>query len=156
MRKYYSQNYIYSSIPFIFFVCSVFLYSVSLSQDSIYLEGGQQNTSGLFLLLFGWIGLLIGYYAWIANPLLLVSWLSFLFNSYSIGSMASIGSVVFMFSFLMINTMPSIETSIKYQITGYGPGYWLWVASAVCSVAANLIALGSWWRCIGLMKRDIK
>jgi len=156
MRKYYFTKDFYSSIPFVCFVCSIGIYSVSLSQDSIYLEGGQQNTSGLFLLLFGWFGLLIGYYAWIANPLLLISWFAFLFKKYQIGSLMSIGSVAFVFSFLMINTMPSIETSIKYQITGYGPGYWLWVASAACSVAANLIALGSWWRCIGLMKRDIK
>jgi hypothetical protein len=39
-------------------------------------------------------------------------------------------ALAFMISFLFENTVTSVYSENASSIAGYGPGYWLWVASA--------------------------
>jgi hypothetical protein len=46
-----------------------------------------------------------------------------------------------MLSFLRIETIPVNEAPTYAKITGYGLGYWLWLASAVVLFAASIVGL---------------
>ncbi len=61
----------------VFFVAvSVLLFLASLTQDGFHLEGGDFTAwSSMSLLLTGWLGLLVGVPAWLANPALAATWI---------------------------------------------------------------------------------
>ncbi len=86
----------------------------------------------------GWLGLIYGYFTWLANPMLLLSWIAFFRRNYPLSLLASVGSILVMLSFLLYDKIVTSEAPNYSLITGYGSGYWLWVASAGCSIAANI------------------
>jgi hypothetical protein len=119
---------------------SVFVFFIALTQDAYYVDGPEPKawSCSLGLFCFGWLGVLFGYYAWLANPLLLASWYLQSKGSYCWGALYSVVSVIVMLSFLLYK---SIVTPILLKITWHGPGYWFWVVSGILSLVNCLIAI---------------
>ncbi len=92
---------------------------------------------GWVLLLTGWMGVFYGYYAWLANPVLLLVWLLTLGRARPPALAASVLALALMLSFLLHDTMVANEAPTYTQILSYDLGYWLLVASGVLAVVAN-------------------
>jgi hypothetical protein len=122
---------------------SISIYCVSLMCECFYQFPSNDDTSvGYCLLFMGWIGIYWDYYAWLANPVLFVSWF-YMQKKIKISFVISVVSCAFMLSFLSYKTilaraMPSVMHSL---IVGYGAGYWLWLASGVVMLIGNIILL---------------
>jgi hypothetical protein len=110
----------------------------SLTQDCFLIDKTDNPrawSNGLGLLLVGWLGILTGIYAWLANPFLLVAWLAMWFpNCRLIAISAGILALLLMLSFLLHDDMMSDEAGNRSRITAYGRGYWLWIATAVMTI----------------------
>jgi hypothetical protein len=80
--------------------------------------------------IFGAIGFVMGGAAitWPANPLLIVSWLTFKRRP-RVALGCSILASGLAFSFLLFDKIIADEAGNYEVITGYAAGYWLWVAS---------------------------
>ena len=122
---------------------SVGLFLLSLTQDGYYIDGTDPRAwaPAWGLLLFGWLGLFSGVFAWLANPLLVIGWILFIRRRYRAGLWTTIAALLFMLSFLLHTTIQSSEAPTYSKITGYGPGYWLWVASGASLLSSNVLAV---------------
>ena len=119
------------------------LFLLSLTQDGYYIDGTDPRAwaPAWGLLLFGWLGLFSGVFAWVANPLLVIGWILFIRRRYRAGLWTAIAALLLMLSFLLHTTILSSEAPTYSKITGYGPGYWLWVASGVSLLSSNVLAV---------------
>jgi hypothetical protein len=89
------------------------------------------------------MGLLGFYFTWLANPLLLVSWVLLAISKYRAAFNVSLGALLLAMSFLLHSEMVT-GGSDSTRIVGYGMGYWLWIASAlVLVVGAGVLAFRS-------------
>jgi hypothetical protein len=124
---------------------SVALFAVSLTQDAYYISGDDPRAwaPAWSLLLMGWMGVFYGVFAWLGNPLLIAGWLGFAFKSHRAGVALSGLALAFMLSFLAHTTIVRSEAPTYARITGYGPAYWLWIASAGAAVVAHIVARAS-------------
>ena len=111
---------------------SVVLFVISLTQINIY-TGAESNqvsyARGFELLLIGWMGLLGYVFNWLANPALLLAYVFVFKRKYEHATISSLVSVYFAASFLTRETIPNGGDG--ETITGYGSGYWMWLASAI-------------------------
>jgi len=111
---------------------SVALFVISLTQISFYTGVGTSQHSfarGIELLLIGWMGLLAYVFNWLANPALLLAYIFVFKRKYEHATISSLVSVYFAASFLTRETISAGGDG--ETITGYGSGYWLWLASAI-------------------------
>ena len=125
---------------------SVLLFVASLTQDAYYLAGDNSGASAAswLLLLIGWMGLFYGIVAWVANPLLVISWMLCLRDELRAAFIVSAAALLVALSFLLHSTIVASEAPTYEAVTGYGPGYWLWLASMLIMTAGTLILyLGS-------------
>lgn len=124
-------------------IWSIGLYILALTQDAYYVEGHDPKAWALAfgLLLIGWIGVLGGYYAWIANPFLFLSWFYIYKAKYLCGLLLSVISLVLMLSFLSYKTILISENMTYLKIVWRGPGYWFWVVSAVFSCLSSVVGI---------------
>ncbi len=76
-------------------------------------------------------------FTWLANPLLLASWL-FLGKEPGMALRLSLPATLLTLSFLLFGQIINDEAGHYTRITGYGPGYWLWVASAATAFLGSL------------------
>lgn len=122
---------------------SIGVYVFALTQDAYYVEGHDPKAWALAfgLLLVGWIGVLGGYYAWVANPFLFLSWFFLHKKKYLYGLLVSAISVLLMLSFLSYKTILTSENMTYLKIVWRGPGYWLWVVSGVLSLLSSFIGI---------------
>lgn len=88
--------------------------------------------SGLFGFYFSWAGLV-----WLANPLLLISWLK-LNKDQNISLAASLLAATLGISFLLFTNIMDNEGGYYNEIISYKPGYWLWVLSSFTMLLGNL------------------
>jgi hypothetical protein len=126
------------------------LFVLSVLETCVYTKsafGSIDGVPGFELLALGWVGvvfffmavvahplgvlgfILSGTLAWLANPLLWLSWGSFLVKKTRYAGSLAGAALLFMLSFLFMKTLPQGDSSAP--IVGYGPGYWLWLGSAV-------------------------
>jgi succinate dehydrogenase/fumarate reductase cytochrome b subunit len=95
---------------------------------------------GLALLLFGWLGVFYGYFAWLANPALLLAWF---FMSSPSSRLAAIGCAVIACalaaSFLGVREILINEAGHIGKIVALGAAYWLWLVSTVMAVIASVL-----------------
>ncbi len=119
---------------------SVLLFLGSLTQDAYYLAGDNPEawSASWGLLLIGWMGVFFGVFAWLANPLLVLSWLLCLRGKQGAALIVSIAAVLFALSFLLHSTIIASEAPTYRAVTGYGVGYWLWLASMLIMAAGTL------------------
>ena len=124
-------------------ITSICLYLISLSQDCYSTDFTGSTNKGvpsILALLTGWLGL-IGMHgpamSWLANPLMIASWISSLTKS-NFTLPLSIAALAFMLSFLFFKKIMVSEAGHISNITNYNLGYWLWLASAAVLVAGNI------------------
>lgn len=118
------------------------LFAAALTQVAFH-WGPEAASSGpgWRLLLRGWQGLAAGYLEWLANPFLMVSWLSALGHLRRAAGTCGVIAVVLMlvFPFRESLTIPHGGLAAPVNHISPGPGYWLWLASAVVMAASPLI-----------------
>ncbi len=130
-------------IPVVLSLASVALFLLAPTQDGYYIEGSNPRAwvPAWGLLLIGWLGLFYGVFAWVANPLMAAGWLLCWLKKYRAGGALAAMAMLFMLSFLLHSTVISSEAPTYSRISGYGPGYWLWIASAATLLLANAAAM---------------
>lgn len=122
---------------------SILLFLASLTQNPFRTASPNEPKGhyfgGLALLLIGWVGVLGGIVAWLANPALLMAWI-FTFSRYRrveavVCSVAALGLAL---SFLSVKEMPGETENAK--IISYGLGYRLWIGSIVMACVGSMVA----------------
>jgi hypothetical protein len=74
-------------------------------------------------------------FAWFANPALIATWVLMLFRKLRMAALwCAIAALVISLTFLLHGDMMKDEGGNRAQITAYGVGYWLWIASIVTAV----------------------
>lgn len=74
---------------------------------------------------------------WLANPLLLLSWVFIKNNKQS--TLFSLAAVCISISFLFFNKIIDDEAGHYKTIVGYQIGYWLWLGSSLITLTGNLL-----------------
>lgn len=119
---------------------SILLYVLSLTQPG-FSDGGGAEGNSFMLPIVGWLGLLAGSaacIAWLANPLLLISWIT-LKKHPKTAMLFSLMATLFALSFLFFDTVKTDEGGADHLIEAYYLGYWLWLASCVCCFGGMLV-----------------
>jgi len=125
---------------------SVALFVACLTQDGYYIDDPDPRkwSPGWGLLLFGWMGLLSGTVAWLANPLLFASWVFLAMSKFRAAFYLALGAFLIAMSFLLNSEVISSTKPDYSKIVGYGIGYWLWIASAlILAVGAGVLTIRS-------------
>lgn len=125
----------------IFLFISVVVFIISLTQKSYCSSFGLCDNFGFLSLFFGWIGVFmlhIPAFTWLANPLLLGSWIFFRKNPKT-SFILSIIAFGLMLSFLLVDEIISNEAGTKSKVVFYGLGYWLWIFSSFIMLIGNFI-----------------
>lgn len=124
---------------------SICLFASALTQDGYLIDEPDPHAwaPARALLLIGWIGIAHGQFAWLGNPLLIMSWIQFNSGKFTLGLKFACAALIFMLSFLLYPTVVSSEAPDYSKITSYELGYWLWVMSAATTVAAQYLAVRS-------------
>ena len=119
---------------------SVLLFVASLTQDAYYLAGDNPESwsASWVLLLMGWMGVFYGVITWLANPLLVLSWILCLRGELRAAVIVSAAAVLLALSFLLHSTIVTSEAPTYEAVAGYGAGYWLWLASMLIMAAGSL------------------
>jgi|GEM_PF-605079 len=114
------------------FGLSAALFVACLTQDGYYIAGYDTRawSPAIGLLLVGWMGLGMHVYEWLANPLLVLAWFFAWKARPGRALICSALALLFMAGFLYEKRIVSNENGGTSVITGYGLGYWLWMASA--------------------------
>jgi hypothetical protein len=120
---------------------SIALFAVCLANDGYYIDGPDPRAwaSAWGLLFFGWVGVLSGTVAWLANPVMFLAWIMFHSRHYRAATLFAVIAVVLILSFLLTKTVVSSESPTYSKVVGYGLGYWFWLASAVALLIGSLI-----------------
>ena len=84
------------------------------------------------------MGIFYGVLAWLANPLLLLSWILCLTDELRAAFIASAAALLLAMSFLLHSTIVASEAPTYEAVTGYGLGYWLWLASMLIMAVGTL------------------
>lgn len=119
-------------------IVSIVLFIVSLTGDCFCTD--RRCLESLYVLIGGMIGLATGGAAltWIANPLLLISWLNIGRNQ-TLSMYTSLFATLCSVGFLWFDKVIIDEVGHTGVIVSYQYGYWLWVASCVAILIGNLI-----------------
>ena len=124
-------------------ISSGLLFLISLTQDAFLIEGNDPRAwaSGWGLLLFGWIGIGYGggHLCWLANPLVLASWVFYFLRRRSVAITCSALALVFALIFLAADEIVRSEAPEYAAITSLEVGFWLWVSSMILAVLAALM-----------------
>ena len=111
------------SLPLL--VLSLIAYGTSLFNDGYYIQGDNPRAwaPAFGLLLVGWIGVLDGVIAWIANPLLLVGWVMLGCRLKYAAVIFAVAAIFCIGSLQLCETILIDESGGRSPITGYGAGY---------------------------------
>lgn len=93
------------------------------------------------LLVFGWVTMFGGwpYVTWLANPLLLLTWVSLALSTRLLSLMFSAAALALGASFALTKQIVTNEGGVPGSIASFEWGYKLWVASMVASVMSALL-----------------
>jgi hypothetical protein len=127
--------------PRIYWWVSVGLFAISLMCDGFYVDGASPRawSLGFGELIAGWYAAAEGIYAWWANPLLLVAWITFRSKSPVVSSLCTVVALAAMVSFLSVHRIEVSEGGGSARISGYGVGYWIWILSGLALLVGNTI-----------------
>jgi hypothetical protein len=115
------------------------MYGLCICTPAYYIDGRMGSTpSGGDLLLMGWLGILQGIFAWLANPLLFFAWITYGFGAYSVALVFAGFAILFVLSFFSVQQILVNEAGNYANITHYGVGYWLWLMSTVATFTGSL------------------
>ncbi|MCE4065418.1 hypothetical protein LXM63_09940 [Chryseobacterium gleum] len=123
--------------PFAIIIISIFIFILSLPFTAVYTE--PHNVDGLTCLLLGWAKMSGGGIAWMANPLLLTAAFLLLMKKPKASLVISFLAFALTLCFLAVKEITVDEAGHQNPITGYGPGYYLWIASCISMILGNTI-----------------
>ncbi len=110
-------------------IISIALFVLSLTQKCYCTTTACSDSIMAFLL--GWAAILSGAgFSWIANPLLLVAWIT-LKKRLKLSMFLSMFAALLSLLFLLFDSVPDNENGGSHQIVSYGLGYWLWIGSTI-------------------------
>ena len=120
-------------------IISISIFVLSLIPDAYCYNDCSSSSNGLFLFLFGWIGSFFGGagLCWLANPLIIFSWILYKTEKESI-ILSGIASVI-AGSFLIFDKIIIDEAGHYGEINEYLIAYQLWLLSIVVFFIGNLI-----------------
>ena len=127
-----------------FVAAFVLLWLASLFLPTLRTNGADWDP-GWWLLASGWLGLLIGQLAWLANPLLVLAAVLLLKGS-GRTALGIVGGVLLLLWLQMALTGSLVdnEGGIAHPIERRYTGYWLWMAAVgLAGVTSVVAALGS-------------
>jgi len=136
-KKYLPLKIVIISISFV-------LLFLSLTQNAYYVTGMEESVGsfGLIAFLLGWLDIFEAGITWLANPLLIISWIILLFGKSKFSLILSLLAILFSFSFLFFKNIILNEGTLQHgEIIAYGNGYWLWLSSCGINFLGNLIVL---------------
>ena len=125
-------------------VLSILSFVLAMTQPAFYENAVYDKAPNSALLLsIGWMGILVGYMEWVANPLIFVSWALARQGRFIPGMICALLAVAFIVGFMHRTEMvwPSDAGDRHATIQRYGLGYWGWLTSA----ALMVISLGVAW-----------
>lgn len=125
-----------------FFITSITLYLLSLTQETFC--ASSDCSIGWFTLIIGFFGniFFMGFHSfaiftWLANPLLIISWIVLKKNK-KLSLTLSILAFLLSFSFLFFNKILVNESGNLSTIKEYKIGYWFWLSSSLIMMIGNL------------------
>lgn len=137
------MNVPYARVPKALLAASLVLYAICLANDGYYIDGANPRawSAAWGLLLLGWLAVGTGVLAWLANPVLFLGWGFFHFKRFKSAAACAATALLLMISFLLADKIISSENGDYSTVTGYGLGYWLWLASSVAFLAGSIMAV---------------
>jgi hypothetical protein len=120
---------------------SMALFALSLAQDGFTIEGPNPRawSSGGGVLLVGWLGLLYdGVWAWLANPMVMLSWALLKLRRSMSALVCAIAACVLALTFLRVRFITVSEAPTTAPIATLESGYWIWIASMCVAALAAL------------------
>ncbi|PUB35449.1 hypothetical protein C8J95_101121 [Elizabethkingia sp. YR214] len=117
-------------------IISIALFIASLTQIAVNM--GSDYMLSVACLLLGWAEVFEGGIAWLANPLLFISWLLLLIKQPKIAAPLCLITFLLSLSYLSTSTITVNEGGGKASITSYGLGYYLWLASSISLFIGNI------------------
>lgn len=128
--------------PRFMLVGSLMAFAAALLQDAFYIAGPDPNawSDSWALLLIGWLGIMSGTLAWLANPALAFAWILLVAKLPGFSLMSCVIALALMLSFLLETNVMTSTLPNYSEITGYGTGFWLWVCSAVLQGFGSAVA----------------
>jgi uncharacterized membrane-anchored protein len=125
---------------------SLLLFLARLLLDAFYIDRPDNPRAwslGFGLLLVGWLAVLDGVPAWLANPAVLCAWILLLIG-FRRAALVSAGlALALALSFLRCHQVLTDSAGTYSRITGYGPGYWLWVSSMAAALVGGIVDLAT-------------
>ncbi|MFC2074412.1 hypothetical protein ACFLR3_04080 [Campylobacterota bacterium] len=114
---------------------SIVLFIASLAMPS-YIHAAEASFPGIFCLFFGPFGLLFLHFTWLANPFLLMSWISALKKNYAGSIATAIVSLLIALTFPLYKDLPQGSSGIFPFKIQYG--YYIWIASIGSMIVINI------------------
>lgn len=114
---------------------------LSLSKNLFYITGMKESLGsfGLTSFLLGWMNLFGAGICWLANPFLIISWVSLLIGRKKRALLFSGLAMFFSALFLCMKNILINEGGGHGEIIAYDIGYWLWLGSCASNFIGNLI-----------------
>ncbi len=126
-----SRNYVFLSI-------SIALYVLALSLPAA------NRYIGFECLVAGWFSLGAGVgFGWLANPLMAIAWIGLVSKSATTVLLCSAIATVLMLSTLANPRMVESTSGDASTIVHFGPGFWLWLASAISLVVSAVATMSA-------------
>lgn len=89
-------------------------------------------------MLVGWLGLFMGYFEWIANPLLLTAWICLWIRKPGYAASFAAGACAIAVAFVFRDKILINEAGHIGKVISLDAGYWLWVASTATTLASAI------------------
>jgi hypothetical protein len=120
---------------------SLLLFVIACATPAVYFDStSHEPWPGVMTLILGAFGLFTGQFAWLANPFYAIALVLVLVRQWiAAATVAAIALLVALTSLLLLGeTVPLDEAGVnKATVTGFGPGFYVWLASIL------LVAVGS-------------
>jgi hypothetical protein len=127
----------------VFIVISVFLYLIACATPC--LEVSQKSDPvwyGLRILVIGWLGILVGQFAWLANSLWLAGIVFFVFRKWMATMIFSGLSLLFALNTftMFVSELPADEGGVnKFHLVHLRIGFYSWLTSLLVLFAGALV-----------------
>jgi len=121
---------------------SFLLFVASLCLDCFFVSGSNPRawSLGIGLLLMGWAGIFGGVFAWLANPLLFLTWVALAIRPVRwVAFVTGLMALGFALSFLLHERILTDEGGGRALITGYGLGYYCWAGAMVVAWLGSVV-----------------
>lgn len=138
-REYHSMANV---APTALHIASVLSYAASLCAPAFYTAHSPDGCLGLAALISGVFGLFVGFFCWLANPLVLVAWALAIApkNPWRVVCTATLGAGLCL-SFLGHDWVYVDEGGGKAAVVKLGLDYWLWLGAQLLMIVHGVVSV---------------